>query len=509
MVQILQHRRNTTVGLQSERGSVGEIIIDTTKNTVVVMDGVTDGGTPLAKASDIPTDVSDLTDNNGLLSGIGGISNNDVLQIGTSNANLRLNSVNQSALLVAKKSFNRNFYSGDGYTLTANTNPNIVEVTFDPNTGVYFRHLLERLEFKLNFGSTDFIWDYSNIQIMLNPDDQAVTANITSVSQTNSDPLTYEITIDEDPTTVIGNLTDIVISYDYNNTVGLDVEEDRFGIATDNDDIDIRSGRDIDLIAADDIVIQAGSQFDIIFNQNDDQGNTGGIVITTNTNTSNNSWIFRFDGSLQFPDNTVQTTAFITPTTDTPIQGTFPIGEASAVSVTNSPNVNWTNGTGVLANGINFAVSVDVSGNATVSSISDGGSGHFVGETFGPVPGTAFGGTSPADDMYFEVTAINTGSVTALDITKQTQILTAAGSAGAYSLADGVEGQIMYFVPASTANNDVYVAIANARIIGMEGLTNQANYSWTPFTGEFLAPTTIAMAIFADGAWCLRGGTTD
>ena len=79
MVQILQHRRNTTVGLQSERGSIGEIIIDTNKNTVVVMDGATNGGTPLAKESDIPTDVSDLTDTEGLLGGGG--SSGDVNQL--------------------------------------------------------------------------------------------------------------------------------------------------------------------------------------------------------------------------------------------------------------------------------------------------------------------------------------------------------------------------------------------------------------------------------------------
>ena len=71
MAQILQHRRDTTTALQNERGSVGEIIIDTTKTTVVVMDGVTNGGTPLAKESDIPTDVSQLTDTQGLLGGGG------------------------------------------------------------------------------------------------------------------------------------------------------------------------------------------------------------------------------------------------------------------------------------------------------------------------------------------------------------------------------------------------------------------------------------------------------
>jgi hypothetical protein len=228
----------------------------------------------------------------------------NLLQIGSADAGVRLNRLNQSTLLIAKKSFNRNFGDGGDWTITATAGPpHIVTVTFSPNVGLYFRQLLERLQIKLNFGGTDFIYDYSNVQINLNPEDQAVVANITSVSQTNYDPLTYEITIDEDPTAVVGVLTDITISYDYNNTVGLDVEEDRFGIATDNDDIDIRSGRDIDLIAADDIFIQAGSLLEITLNQNDGQEDTDGIEISTITGVSNNVWRFGFDGDLDLPQD--------------------------------------------------------------------------------------------------------------------------------------------------------------------------------------------------------------
>lgn len=67
MAQILQHRRGTTAALQTERGSVGEIQIDTTKNTVIVMDGTTNGGHPLAKESDIPTAVSELSNDAGYI----------------------------------------------------------------------------------------------------------------------------------------------------------------------------------------------------------------------------------------------------------------------------------------------------------------------------------------------------------------------------------------------------------------------------------------------------------
>ena len=48
MSKTLQFRRDTTANLSSTAGSAGEIFIDTTKNTVVVMDSATPGGTPLA-----------------------------------------------------------------------------------------------------------------------------------------------------------------------------------------------------------------------------------------------------------------------------------------------------------------------------------------------------------------------------------------------------------------------------------------------------------------------------
>jgi len=47
MPKTLQFRRDTTANLASVTGAVGEIFIDTTKDTVVVMDGSTAGGFPL------------------------------------------------------------------------------------------------------------------------------------------------------------------------------------------------------------------------------------------------------------------------------------------------------------------------------------------------------------------------------------------------------------------------------------------------------------------------------
>jgi len=61
MATILQLRRGTTVQHSTFTGAVGEVTVDTTKDTVVVHDGTTAGGVPLAKESAISGFI-DLTD---------------------------------------------------------------------------------------------------------------------------------------------------------------------------------------------------------------------------------------------------------------------------------------------------------------------------------------------------------------------------------------------------------------------------------------------------------------
>lgn len=53
MTTALQLRRGTTTQHTTFTGAVGEVTIDTAKKTAVVHDGVTAGGTPLAKESDV------------------------------------------------------------------------------------------------------------------------------------------------------------------------------------------------------------------------------------------------------------------------------------------------------------------------------------------------------------------------------------------------------------------------------------------------------------------------
>ncbi len=227
------------------------------------------------------------------------------------------------------------------------------------------------------------------------------------------------------------------------------------------------------------------------------------IQITTSYGTNSYTWQFNADSTLTFPDNTVQTTAYTgntTLTTAAVTGGTASVGAATAIIVTNSPNPNWTSGTGVSANGINFVIAVDGSGNATVTTINDGGTGHFVGETFGPLPGSALGGTDGVDDVFFEVTAIDLTTTTALDLTKSVNKL----ADGYYTLADGVEGQIMYLVRSpETISENVYVDVENAD--GSSPLYPfRTNLGFTTVDN-----TGICTLIFTDGSWKQTGGNWD
>ena len=58
----IQRRRGTTSEHSTFTGAAGEITIDTTKNTVIVHDGSTQGGFPLATEAGAASTVGDLTD---------------------------------------------------------------------------------------------------------------------------------------------------------------------------------------------------------------------------------------------------------------------------------------------------------------------------------------------------------------------------------------------------------------------------------------------------------------
>jgi hypothetical protein len=85
---------------------------------------------------------------------------------------------------------------------------------------------------------------------------------------------------------------------------------------------------------------------------------------------------------------------------------------------------------------------------------------------------------------------------TAIDLTQFVNKLSSATN-GRYTLADGVEGQLMYLTRQDTGST--YVRVANARVEGGTLDTN-ADLTFQIFGG------TVITLLFTDGAWQQGGG---
>ena len=116
-----------------------------------------------------------------------------------------------------------------------------------------------------------------------------------------------------------------------------------------------------------------------------------------------------------------------------------------------------------------------------------------MGDTLATVLGSALGitGVNGVNDMVIKVATLTTTIATALDLTKSVNKL----SNGSYTLANGVEGQIMYIVRqnGSTAAN-IFVEVASARWDG-------SVYSDQPVIPFQIPFTDMVTIIFTDGAW--------
>ena len=86
----IQLRQGTTTEHNTFKGAVGEVTVDTTKKTVVVHDGVTLGGTVLAKVSEVPSLIPQATET---ALGVAKIATTSIAQAGT----------NDTDFLTAKK----------------------------------------------------------------------------------------------------------------------------------------------------------------------------------------------------------------------------------------------------------------------------------------------------------------------------------------------------------------------------------------------------------------------
>jgi len=200
--------------------------------------------------------------------------------------------------ITAEKTYSQNYVNGQGQTFTY-TNTNIV-VQMANNDGLYLNDLLYRWSQYFD-GALQFPYNYSNINLVANTNNGDIVSTVTNVTTDYNNPALYTITLGTAPA---GSRTiyDIDFNYNYVNTIGLDTVNNFFGMATGDDDIDIRSGTDIRLEAADDLRLSAHDNFTLTLVDGDLNSPDNGIRISTQTTSTNYTWKFRLDGSLELPE---------------------------------------------------------------------------------------------------------------------------------------------------------------------------------------------------------------
>jgi len=215
------------------------------------------------------------------------------------------------------------------------------------------------------------------------------------------------------------------------------------------------------------------------------------VVLTAGTSTNDMKvWEFAADGKLTLPGalvkSTVAKTGVILPTTTG-------IPNALGGSMTGLSLANGMYGP-VTIGSVTFSVTV-ASGSITSFFDISSTSSYAVNATIGQLTSEDLG-DSPGQTTNIGVDSVVQETPTAVDLTKSVNKLTN----GDYTLADGVEGQIMYLVrqTGSTAHN---VTVANVRLDG----TVYTDVSFTPFT-DGTDPTNMVTLIFTDSAWQSMGG---
>ena len=203
--------------------------------------------------------------------------------------------------LQAKKSYDEVWSVPNGTVFSTQIGGAEISIQIAANQDLYLRGLLNRLYSHFDNGST-FYDNYENIGVRINPDTNNILANVTNVARDNNNPPEYTITVNQTPPGGSLAVNSIRFLYDFYNTAGFDLEDDSFGMVTDDDDIEIRSGRDIDLFADDDIRIRGGSDFELTLRRDDDQAPYHGIRIRTSDEGDDKDWTFQFDGKLTLPN---------------------------------------------------------------------------------------------------------------------------------------------------------------------------------------------------------------
>jgi hypothetical protein len=148
---------------------------------------------------------------------------------------------------------------------------------------------------------------------------------------------------------------------------------------------------------------------------------------------------------------------------------------------------------------ITFTVTVTSGGSLVLGTLIFAGPNYArsIGDVIATLDSGVLG-SAPGTAVTVTVSGVVQATPTAIDLTKSVNKLTD----GDYTLANGVEGQILYLVRQTGATFDSHtVTVANARIEGVM----QTDIPFSPFASG-TDPTNMATLIFTDSAWQNMGG---
>ena len=228
---------------------------------------------------------------------------------------------------------------------------------------------------------------------------------------------------------------------------------------------------------------------------------SGGQITLSTQGNNYNAWTLDSTGKTTFPGTVVKSTVSKSGIAND-------IGPATTLSAPFGVAV-LTDGTyGPFTMGpVTFNVTV-TSGVPALTVISTSGN-SAVNDTIGVLNSGDIGGTLNAETSNVAVASI-TQAFTPIDLTKSINKLTT----GNYTLANGVEGQIMYLVPQTgAAYNGISILVANARVLhngGSDPAAVYTNIAYAPFNPSSNDPiSNIVTLIFTDGAWQADSGIWD
>lgn len=230
----------------------------------------------------------------------------NVMTVGTANARMNFDTVNGISTMRVRqpRSWNIDNDNTGVFMYGSVGGQGQIDIGWAPNQALYISGLLSRLTEKFQQGYTDFYHEYSNIRVEIYDANNAVTtANVTNINSDYGYPPIFSITVDQVPPEEPYNLSSFNLIYDFDNVMGFDAGLGNYGISVDNENIVLRTGRDITLDAVDDFRVYAGGMFTMNYIRADGQGVDDGMLFRLTDNGSDNDTYFQFDGTIRTAAN--------------------------------------------------------------------------------------------------------------------------------------------------------------------------------------------------------------